>query len=85
MYIASIPGMKAICTRNLAGKAPIQTFKICHKCEPVVPMSQEVEAVIRCRYSGGKWGMQPICHKCRAAMLANPKKPTGPTRTRLPA
>ena len=29
--IASIPDMKAIRTRNLAGKAPIQTFEICHK------------------------------------------------------
>ena len=26
--------------------------------------------------------MQPICHKCRAAMPANPKKPTGPNRNK---
>ena len=69
-------------TRNLSGNAPIQTFEICHKCGLVALTSQEVEAMIGYRRANGKWNTQPNCHKCRAAMSANPKRRTGPNRNK---
>ena len=80
--IESIPSMKAIRTRNLSGKAPIQTFEICHTCGLVALTSQEVETMIGYRHSGGKWITQPNCHSCRSAISASPKRQTGPNRNK---
>ena len=81
--IESIPSMKAIRTRNLSGKVPIQTFEICHNCGLVALTSQEVETMIGYRHMGGKWITQANCHSCRAVLGASPTRRTGPNKNRI--
>ena len=79
----SILNMNRRREENMGDVMPEQTFEVCNRYGKTAITTQEVSELIGCCKSNGRMITQPNCHKCRAVLFKNPKKPTGPNSKRM--